>query len=421
MASFYPMWMDIHVMIFVGFGFLMVFLKTHCWSSIGINYIGAAWALQLCILFKGFWKRALIDEEHFDHKINITMLQICEGEFCAGAFLITMGALLGKASFPQLMLIATFEAFFFALNDVIIFEVLHCVDIGGAMTIHMFGAYFGLAATYFFENKKAIADERGANGGSYNSQLIAMVGCLFLFMYWPSFNGILGVGMQQHRAVVNTILSITGSTLSACYTSRLLLNKLDMEVLLNSTLAGGVMMGAAADMITVPGFAMLAGAIAGIISAIGYIKLNSLCQQKLKLHDTCGVQFLHGIPGTLGSIVAVICVAMYEYNFENDLHISAQFSQYPERSLSTQAGYQVAGIFVTWGIAIPTGLLFGFIASKLPMPANQFDDQHTFMHCEYGDDTAKFNIEGTHEGHTKIEAEANNGASKEELEMKQQN
>jgi hypothetical protein len=43
------------------------------------------------------------------------------------------------------------------------------------------------------------------------------------------------------------------------------------------------------------------------------------------------------------------------------------------------------------------------------------------MHCEYGDDTAKFNIEGAHEGHTKIEAEANNGASKEELEMKQQN
>lgn len=43
--TYYPMWMDIHVMIFIGFGFLMVFLKTHCWSSIGINYICACWCI----------------------------------------------------------------------------------------------------------------------------------------------------------------------------------------------------------------------------------------------------------------------------------------------------------------------------------------------------------------------------------------
>lgn len=310
-----------------------------------------------------------------------------------------MGALLGKATFPQLMFIATFEAFFFALNDTIIFEVLYCVDIGGAMTIHMFGAYFGLAATYFFDFRKALDDERKACGGNYNSQLIAMVGTLFLFMYWPSFNGILGSGMAQHRAVVNTILSITASTLSSCYTARLITGKLDMEVLLNSTLAGGVMMGAAADMITVPGFAMLAGAICGIISALGYLKLNAICQDKLKLHDTCGVQFLHGIPGTLGAIVAVICVACYEANFEQDIALREQFSKYAEgdRDMSEQVSMQVAGIFVTWAIAIPAGALFGFLASRLPMPPKQFDDSHTFMHCEYGDDTANYNDGGEHQ------------------------
>jgi len=49
--QYYPMWMDIHVMIFVGFGFIMVFLKTNGWASIGFNYCVAAWAIQCGIVF----------------------------------------------------------------------------------------------------------------------------------------------------------------------------------------------------------------------------------------------------------------------------------------------------------------------------------------------------------------------------------
>jgi len=52
---------------------------------------------------------------------------------------------------------------------VILLELLYVHDIGGGMTIHMFGAYFGLAATYFFQPKKALADVEGRNGGTYNS------------------------------------------------------------------------------------------------------------------------------------------------------------------------------------------------------------------------------------------------------------
>lgn len=98
-----------------------------------------------------------------------------------------------------------------------------------------------------------------------------------------------------------------------------------MEVVLNATLAGGVMMGAACDLITVPGFAMLAGAIAGIISSFGFLYLNKLCQEKLKLHDTCGVQWLHGVPGTLGAIVSIFCVAAAEYNFVHDAQLAHLF------------------------------------------------------------------------------------------------
>ena len=46
---------------------------------------------------------------------------------------------------------------------------------------------------------------------------------------------------------------------------------------------------------------------------------------------------------------------------------------------------------ITMGIAIGSGAIAGFIASRLPHPEKLFDDSAHFEHCEFGDDTAKFN------------------------------
>jgi ammonium transporter Rh len=167
-----------------------------------------------------------------------------------------------------------------------------------------------------------------------------MVGTVFLFMYWPSFNGALAVGMAQQRAAINTLLSICTSTMVAVYVSRALTGKIDMEVMLNATLAGGVVMGASCDLIIGPGFAMIAGFVAGVISAVGFLKLNAICKEKIGLHDTCGIQFLHGIPGTLGGFVSAITVAAGTYNFENDMQIKALMPAVAAgRSVQIQACY----------------------------------------------------------------------------------
>ena len=47
--------------------------------------------------------------------------------------------------------------------------------------------------------------------------------------------------------------------------------KLDMEIILNATLAGGVAIGASADLIVSPGASMGIGLIVGLVSAYGYI------------------------------------------------------------------------------------------------------------------------------------------------------
>ena len=184
----YPVFQDVHVMIFIGFGFLMVFLKTHSWTSVGYNFLIAAYALQITILMNGFWHQAF--EGHWK-KIDLNIEELIKGDFGAGAVLITFGALLGKCSLGQLWVLATLEIFFYGLNETICAGELGAVDMGGSMYVHTFGAYFGLAASYFFQPKKAIKDEKGRCEGDYNSQLIAMVGTVFLFMFWPSFNGAL--------------------------------------------------------------------------------------------------------------------------------------------------------------------------------------------------------------------------------------
>lgn len=83
----------------------------------------------------------------------------------------------------------TIEVIFYTLNEAIAIKLFAAVDIGGSMTIHTFGAYFGLAACFFYHPVRAVEDKDKNNQSTYTSNLIAMIGTLFLFMYWPSFNG----------------------------------------------------------------------------------------------------------------------------------------------------------------------------------------------------------------------------------------
>ena len=76
-----------------------------------------------------------------------------------------------------------------------------------------------------------------------------------------------------------------------------------MEVLLNATLAGGVAIGTASNLLFNPSEPFLVGLAAGMLSAFGYLTLNQYFKTKGDLHDTCGVHFLHGMPGILGGVV----------------------------------------------------------------------------------------------------------------------
>ena len=83
-----------------------------------------------------------------------------KGDLGAACVLISLGAILGKVSLIQMLVLATAECIFFSFNENFCQKILGANDAGGAMTIHLFGATFGLLAAICInkteKNKAAI-------------------------------------------------------------------------------------------------------------------------------------------------------------------------------------------------------------------------------------------------------------------------
>jgi ammonium transporter Rh len=177
--------------------------------------------------------------------------------------------------------------------------------------------------------------------------MFAMIGTVFLWMFWPSFNAALGGSDElRHLAVVNTVLSLCGSCMMAFMCSYYFRGKeFCMVDIQNATLAGGVAMGTSADLYGNSGTSILIGAFAGVVSVVGYTKIQPLLEEKLGLHDTCGVHNLHGMPSVIGAVCGIITITA---NGNTDF----------------DAGEQFGFMCITLLISILTGAITGGIAGN---------------------------------------------------------
>jgi len=58
-----------------------------------------------------------------------------------------------------------------------------------------------------------------------------------------------------------------------------------------------------------PPFGLLIGLLSGFLSVFGYVYITPWLEEKLGVHDTCGVHNLHGMPGLMGGIAGAISAA----------------------------------------------------------------------------------------------------------------
>ncbi|XP_004471245.1 ammonium transporter Rh type A isoform X3 [Dasypus novemcinctus] len=352
----YPLFQDVHVMIFIGFGFLMTFLKKYGFSSVGINLFIAALGLQWGTIVQG------ILHSH-GKEIHIGIKNMINADFSTATVLISFGAVLGKTSPIQMLIMTIIEIAVFSGNEYLVGEIFQASDIGASMTIHAFGAYFGLAVALVLYRSGLRRHENQES--EYHSELFAMIGTLFLWMFWPSFNSaIADAGDKQYRAIVNTYFSLAACVLTAFAVSSFVgeRGKLEMTHIQNATLAGGVAVGTCADMEIHPYSSMIIGGLAGIISVLGFKYLDPVFATNLRIQDTCGVHNLHGLPGVVGGLAGIVAVAM-------------------GASDKSTIAMQAAALGSSIGTAVVGGLMTGLIL-KLPI-WGQPPDQYCFDDSVY--------------------------------------
>jgi ammonium transporter Rh len=288
------------------------------------------------------------------------MATLIDGEFAAATLLITFGAIIGRATPLQLYIMTLCQSMAYAANKaVFVFGIIEAEDVGGSMTIHMFGAYFGLAVSHVLGPPKQSSSKNAEP--SAMSDLTALIGTTLLWVYWPSFVGATETGVMKHEemCVLHTILALLGSTGAAFFCSLQLSHdgKLNPVHIANSTLAGGVAVGSSARLTMTPVGALLLGIVAGTVSVYGYVYSTPALEKCtwLRVYDTCGVGNLHGWPSIVGALSSVVFVLVTSPD-------DAEFLAHGTGMKQCLA--QVAGVACTLLVSMSSGYMTGVIMKK---------------------------------------------------------
>lgn len=359
----YLYYLNVTVMMLIGFGFLMTFMRKFSLSAVGFTFLITAICIPWCILTGRFFASITskddsaypgISNDGNWSKIQLNINALLQGNFAAAAVLISFGALLGKLTPSQTVMLAILEVPIYSFNkEILAIWAVGTLDMGGTIFIHLFGAYFGLAAAYMLGKPKDSSDAEP----SPMSDVFSLIGTTFLWIYWPSFNGAtapLGQG-QQLLTTVNTVMALCASAIATFATSSLINKRISTVDIQNATLAGGVAVGAASNLRIEPWAALLVGIVAGISSTVGFNKLQPFLEDKIGLHDSCGVHNLHGIPALVGCIVVTIATS---------IHSNQGDVVYDKGSKQPLA--QMEGALITLVVAVICGSGVGILLKALP-------------------------------------------------------
>ncbi|NWR36384.1 RHL protein, partial [Tachuris rubrigastra] len=354
LQSSYPEFQDVNHMVIFGFGFFLMVLRRYGFSSTGFNLLIIVLGVQCAVLVEDLL-RVIFSFSFFSCSIAKALISMT-------AVAISTGAVLGKTNLVQLIVMTIVELIVFYVSRWINRRYLEVGDHLSLMHVHLFGAYFGLAVTSCFPEPSPRLDK---NRSTPKSDLFSMLGSVFLWVFWPSFNSLLA--QSRRKAVLNTYFALAVSAVTAFMLSALTSKdgKFRMTHIHSAALAGGVTVSFTAQMISHPWIAMILGLLGSAITILGSHCLQRCLNPPLKIHDTSGVHFTFGLPAVLGALAQVVLLVIREWTNSSSL------------------GYLVllhVGAFCqTISLALLTGFITGFILNtrllKIIPVSKYFEDQ----------------------------------------------
>ncbi|XP_017319287.1 rh blood group, D antigen isoform X1 [Ictalurus punctatus] len=358
----YANFQDIHVMVFLGFGFLATFLVRYAFSSSAFSVLVAAMAVQWATILNGFlWSYPS------DWKIQIQLKSLVDAELCAASTLVAMGAVQGKTNPVQLLIFALIEVTGFVVNQWIIKTVfqtgIRTQWLYSIVLINIFGAFFGMMTSrLLFHSEMQTKHEK--EKVSRTTGLFAMFGTLFLWMFWPSFNS---AQEWKTSVICSTYLSLAVSAVTAMALSALSSSKgkINLVHVQSSMLAGGVAVSAVVTSTHDPWVAMTIGLCATLLSSLGFRYLKDHLLIAFDCHDTVGVLIVHAVPGILGWFAELI-LRVTKLNYT----IAVKF-----------AVYHICIMLVTVCVSLIMGVITGLILKWSfwkPQQYNKYYDDQAY-------------------------------------------
>ncbi|XP_033083641.1 RH-like protein isoform X10 [Trachypithecus francoisi] len=307
LVASYQVCQDLTVMAALGLGFFTSNLRRHSWSSVAFNLFMLALGVQWAILLDGFLS------QFPPGKVVIKLLSIRLATRSAMSVLISVNAVLGKVNLVQLVVMVLVELTVFGTMRMVIYNIFGTDYHMNVMYIHVFAAYFGLTVAWCLPKPLPKGTEDKYQTATSPS-LFAMLGILFLWIFWPTFNSALLTNpIERKNAVFNTYYALAVSVVTAISVSSLAhpRGKINMTYMHNAVLAGGVAVSSSCHLIPSPWIAMVLGLVAGLISIGGAKCLPGCFNRVLGIHESHSVHYTFGLPGLLGEIAYLVLMVLH--------------------------------------------------------------------------------------------------------------
>uniref|UniRef100_A0A4W4FXC5 Ammonium transporter AmtB-like domain-containing protein n=1 Tax=Electrophorus electricus TaxID=8005 RepID=A0A4W4FXC5_ELEEL len=347
----YANFQDVHVIVFLGFGFMSMFLVRYGFSGTGFGLLVAAMVVQWATFINTLDKQRGVSSLHF----------LVNAELCAASALVAMGAVHGKTNPAQLLLLGLLEVTGLVVNQGLIKKLFKNDTFNTTMQLHVFGALFGVMTSWVLYRSEAEPRHEKEKFDS-KTGLFSTLGMLLLWMFWPSINF---VEAQEIRIMYSTYLSLAVSAVTAMALSVLLSpkGKINLVHVQGAALAGGVAIGAIRTVLD-PWVAMVIGMCATLLSTLGFRYMKDHMLFAFECHDTCGVLSVHAIPGILGWFADLFLQLVNT----DDATIAIRF-----------AVHYICILLISVSMSLVTGTITGFLLKlkfwKPQQDRKCFDDQ----------------------------------------------